>query len=167
MNKNSISDYSVENDPYGSLQHPPERCAAELCRCPNGRVYVGDEDECQIEHCKLCNYVCIHAGCHEIDLKFECQRCKEIISRKSNTNACSRQSRKVDKRNEEKVWKMLPTKQNSLRKRALSLTNANEELIDIDPLSSDQQKSMRENRMDLFWNKSNFNSKPKPMPWLI
>lgn len=171
-NKNSFSDYLNEKDPFRSLQRPRKRCDAEVCRCPNGRDYVGEQDEWQIDNCKHCNDVGIHAECCENDSteKFGCQRCKEIIlkvTRKSSTNACSRRSPNVDKQNEKKVWKMLPTKMIPFRKRTLHLTNANEEFIDIDPLGSNQRKIMRQKRLDMFFAKADFNFKPPPMPWLV
>lgn len=64
------------------------------------------------------------------------------------------------------VWKLVPTAKLSFRNSTLHLTDPNERPT-ADPLCDSERHNMRQNRLDEFFSKAEFNSKPPLPPWII
>lgn len=71
----------------------------------------------------------------------------------------------LDDEGEGKVWKMMSS-DICKRRKVLQLIHPDDETT-IDPLNKEQRDCMRANRLEMFFNRANFDSKPPTPPWII
>lgn len=176
-----ILDWELTNSPFVSLLYVHNRCDAVDCLCPEGRKYIIGQGEWKYSRCRFCGSVGTHAGCRTDGRKgtFGCESCLELeeidtqnandSKTKPNISGVSGQRKRkhsFDEEGEGKVWKMVPTKLCKFRKSVIHLTDPNEEPT-ADPQATDERQKMSYNRMQMFFDKAQFDAKPPTPPWII
>lgn len=169
------------------------RCDANECRCPKGREYTQKSGKWQYYRCYFCGSVGTHAACRDDDKSnesFGCRECTEKHSQDmqlqgaanhtmvidanaadaaaeendSNMNPYSRKH-PFDAEGDGKVWKQRRVK-DSFKTRTLELMEPDDD-ADDSVTEKNCEKQMLNDRMALFFANADFDSKPRPPPWLI
>lgn len=188
-----ILDWELEKSAFTSLLFVYKHCDAIECLCPVGRDYSSDRrrNEWFLLKCTYCGEKGIHRGCRETETQeenqFVCENCrdrsKQLMSLNERTNAIPEEQPSTSKgliddgesnnhaeetmdNDASQVWKLVNTSKCKFRKSSLQLVNLKEK-TDFDPLCDEERLQMRDTRLELFFEKANFNAKPQPPPWLV
>lgn len=171
----------MSEEAFQSLLYVHKKCDIDDCLCPRGREYVKNSGKWKIYRCQYCGSVGVHAHCREDGSNgpFSCKSCTEretvlvsVQTQSTNNNISTNtidqskndEASSSDKNGADDVLKLVPIGEPVYRNNVVNLID---DAVEPSGNPLKQHQNMAQNRLDMFFGRANFDSKPPPTPWLF